>query len=236
MNHRSIREECCEANRRLPATGLVDLTFGNVSVIDRAAGVFAIKPSGVGYADLTPDQMVIVDLEGNVVEGTLRPSSDSPTHRCLYHTFVDIGAVVHTHSRNAVAFAQALTPLPCLGTTHSDHFRGDVPVTRHMTPEEISGDYEWETGKVIIEAFAGSDPMEVPAVLVAGHGPFAWGTTAHKAVEYALALEICAEIALKTLALNPSVGELPVALREKHFLRKHGKDAYYGQKKRPWEK
>ena len=229
MNHRSIREECCEANRRLPATGLVDLTFGNVSVIDRAAGVFAIKPSGVGYADLTPDQMVIVDLEGTVVEGTLRPSSDSPTHRCLYHTFVDIGAVVHTHSRNAVAFAQALTPLPCLGTTHSDHFRGDVPVTRHMTPEEISGDYEWETGKVIIEAFVGCDPMEVPAVLVAGHGPFAWGTTAHKAVEYALALEICAEMALKTIALNPSVGELPVALREKHFLRKHGKDAYYGQ-------
>ena len=234
MNHRSIREECCEANRRLPATGLVDLTFGNVSVIDRAAGVFAIKPSGVGYADLTPDQMVIIDLEGNVVEGTLRPSSDSPTHRCLYHTFVDIGAVVHTHSRNAVAFAQALTPLPCLGTTHSDHFRGDVPVTRHMTPEEISGDYEWETGKVIIEAFAGSDPMEVPAVLVAGHGPFAWGTTAHKAVEYALALEICAEMALKTIALNPAIAQLPKALHEKHFFRKHGKDAYYGQKKCPW--
>ena len=229
MNHRSIREECCEANRRLPATGLVDLTFGNVSVIDRAAGVFAIKPSGVGYADLTPDQMVIVDLEGNVVEGTLRPSSDSPTHRCLYHTFVDIGAVVHTHSRNAVAFAQALTPLLCLGTTHSDHFRGDVPVTRHMTTEEINGDYEWETGKVIIEAFSGSDPMEVPAVLVAGHGPFAWGFSASKAVEHALALEICAEMALKTIALNPVISRLPESLIETHFLRKHGKNAYYGQ-------
>jgi L-ribulose-5-phosphate 4-epimerase len=128
-----------------------------------------------------------------------------------------------------VAFAQALRPIPCLGTTHADHFRGEVPVTRHMTTEEISGDYEWETGKVIVEAFAERDPLEVPGVLVAGHGPFAWGPDASKAVEYALALEICAEIALKTLALNPSVGELPVALREKHFLRKHGKDAYYGQ-------
>ncbi|MEY2905886.1 MAG: ribulose 5-phosphate epimerase [Verrucomicrobiota bacterium] len=229
MNHRSIREACCEANRRLPATGLVDLTFGNVSVIDRAAGVLAIKPSGVDYADLTPERMVIVDLEGNVVEGTLRPSSDTPTHRKLFLAFPGIGSVVHTHSRNAVAFAQALRPIPCLGTTHADHFRGEVPVTRHMTPEEISGDYEWETGKVIVEAFAERDPLEVPGVLVAGHGPFAWGPDASKAVEYALALEICAEIALKTLALNPSVGELPVALREKHFLRKHGKDAYYGQ-------
>ena len=229
MNHRSIREECCEANHRLPATGLVDLTFGNVSVIDRAAGVLAIKPSGVDYADLTPDKMVIVDLEGNIVEGTLRPSSDTPTHRRLFLAFSGIGSIVHTHSRNAVAFAQALRPLPCLGTTHSDHFRGDVPVTRQMTTEEIAGDYEWETGKVIVEAFAGSDPMEVPAVLVAGHGPFAWGSMAPQALENALTLEICAEIALKTLALNPAIARLPVALCEKHFLRKHGKDAYYGQ-------
>lgn len=229
MNHRSIREECCEANRRLPATGLVDLTFGNVSVIDRNAGVFAIKPSGVDYADLEPSQMVIVDLEGNVVEGSLRPSSDTPTHRYLYRVFAGIGSVVHTHSRNAVAFAQALTPLPCLGTTHSDHFRGDVPVTRHMTSEEISGDYEWETGKVIAEAFEGRDPEEVPAVLVAGHGPFSWGVTASKAVEYALALEICAEMAIKTITLNPTIARLPEVLREKHFLRKHGGNAYYGQ-------
>lgn len=229
MNHREIREACCEANRRLPATGLVDLTFGNVSVIDRAAGVFAIKPSGVDYADLKPEKMVIVDLEGKVAEGNLRPSSDTPTHRHLFLSFPGIGSVVHTHSRSAVSFAQALRPLPCLGTTHADHFRGAVPVTRHMTPEEIDGDYEWQTGKVIAEAFLELDPMDVPAVLVAGHGPFAWGPTAPKAVEYALALEICAEMALKTLSLNLSSGELPRALSEKHFLRKHGKDAYYGQ-------
>jgi len=229
MKHRSIREESCEANRRLPATGLVDLTFGNVSVIDRKAGVFAIKPSGVDYVDLCPEQMVIVDLDGKVVEGDLRPSSDTPTHRYLYRAFGGIGSVVHTHSRNAVAFAQAITPLPCLGTTHSDHFRGDVPVTRHMNPDEINGDYEWETGKVIVEAFEGLDPLEIPAVLVAGHGPFVWGPNAAKAVEYALALEICSEMALKTIALNPAIARLPEALREKHFLRKHGKNAYYGQ-------
>ena len=229
MNHREIREACCEANRRLPSTGLVDLTFGNVSVLDRAGAVFAIKPSGVDYADLHPEQMVIIDLDGNILEGNMRPSSDTPTHRYLYREFDGIGSVVHTHSRNAVAFAQALRSLPCLGTTHSDHFRGDVPVTRNMTPKEINGDYEWETGKVIVEAFEENDPLEVPAVLVAGHGPFAWGPNAPKAVEYALALEICAEIALKTLSLESSIARLPEALREKHFLRKHGKDAYYGQ-------
>ena len=229
MNHQEIREACCEANRRLPATGLVDLTFGNVSVLDRTAGVFAIKPSGVDYADLHPSQMVIVDLDGNIVEGNLRPSSDAPTHRYLYRAFEGISSVVHTHSRNAVAFAQALRPLPCLGTTHADHFRGEVPVTRHMTQAEIGGDYEWETGKVIAEAFRDRNPLEVPAILVAGHGPFAWGTTAPKAVEYALALEICAEMALKTLSLESAIAQLPVHLREKHFLRKHGKDAYYGQ-------
>jgi len=229
MNHRSIREACCEANRILPATGLVDLTFGNVSVIDRSAGLFAIKPSGVEYAALEPSLIVIVDLEGKIVEGNLRPSSDEPTHRYLYRSFTGIGSVVHTHSRNAVAFAQALTPLPCLGTTHSDHFRGDVPVTRHMSPEEINDDYEWETGKVIVETFADMDPEEVPAVLVAGHGPFAWGPSAPKAVEHAQALEICAEMALKTISLNPAIARLPEALREKHFLRKHGKNAYYGQ-------
>lgn len=229
MNYRSIREECCEANRRLPATGLVDLTFGNVSVIDRSAGVFAIKPSGVDYADLTPEQMVIVDLNGNTVEGMLRPSSDTPTHRYLYRSFPGIASVVHTHSRNAVAFAQALRSIPCLGTTHADHFRVAVPITRHMTPEEINGDYEWETGKVIVEAFENLSPLDCPAVLVAGHGPFAWGSSAAKAVEYALALEICAEMALKTLALNPSVESLPEVLLQKHFLRKHGSNAYYGQ-------
>lgn len=230
MNYRSIRNECYEANRRLPATGLVNLTFGNVSVIDRAAGVFAIKPSGVDYADLTPEQIVLVDLEGKVVEGEIRPSSDTPTHRCLYRSFPEINSVVHTHSRNAVAFAQALRPLPCFGTTHADHFRGDVPVTRMMTVDEINGDYEWETGKVIVEAFTDLNPMDCPAILVAGHGPFAWGESATKAVEYALALEICAEMALKTLALNPTMTPLPEALMQKHFFRKHGSAAYYGQK------
>jgi L-ribulose-5-phosphate 4-epimerase len=230
MKYRSIREECCVANRSLAATGLVDLTFGNVSVIDRAAGVFAIKPSGVDYADLTPGQMVIIDLDGKVEEGNLRPSSDTPTHRYLYRSFPGIASVVHTHSRNAVAFAQALRLLPCLGTTHADHFRGSVPVTRHMTPVEISGDYEWETGKVIAETFEGLDPMDVPAVLVAGHGPFVWGPNASQALEYALALEICAEMAIKTLTLNSASTELPEVLREKHFLRKHGSTAYYGQK------
>lgn len=229
MNHRSIREECCEANRRLPCTGLVDLTFGNVSVLDRKSGFFAIKPSGVDYGDLRPEQMVIVDLDGRVVEGDLRPSSDTPTHRHLYRAFDGIGSVVHTHSRNAVAFAQALHPLPCLGTTHADHFRGEVPVTRHMTSAEINGDYEWETGKVIAEAFHNKDPLEVPAVLVAGHGPFAWGPNAQKALEYALALEICADMALKTLSLESSIAQLPEHLREKHFQRKHGRNAYYGQ-------
>lgn len=229
MNHQAIRHECSEANRRLPATGLVDLTFGNVSVIDRTAGVFAIKPSGVDYADLTPEQMVIVNLEGEIVEGNLRPSSDTPTHRHLYRSFPEIASVVHTHSRNAVAFAQALRPIPCFGTTHADHFRGAVPVTRFMTEAEIAGDYEWETGKVIVETFENLNPLDCPAVLVAGHGPFAWGASAAKALEYALALEICAEIALKTLALNPSIKTLPRALLEKHFFRKHGSSAYYGQ-------
>ena len=230
MKHRSIREECCVANRSLPATGLVDLTFGNVSVIDRTSGVFAIKPSGVDYADLTPEQMVIVDLEGKVVEGMLRPSSDTPTHLRLFLAFPRIGAVVHTHSRNAVAFAQALRPIPCIGTTHADYFRGAVPVTRHMRIPEIYGDYEWETGNVIAEIFSGRNHEEIPAVLVAGHAPFVWGPNASKALEYALALEICAEMALKSLALNPSLGNLPEPLLEKHFLRKHGPEAYYGQK------
>lgn len=229
MNYRSIREECCDTNRRLPRSGLVDLTFGNVSVLDRKSGIFAIKPSGVDYAALTPEQMVLIDLEGRVVEGDFRPSSDTPTHRRLFLAFPEITSVVHTHSRNAVAFAQALRPIPCFGTTHADHFRGAVPVTRHLTIDEINGDYEWETGKVIVETFENLNPLDCPGVLVAGHGPFAWGASATKAVEYALALEICAEMALKTLALNPSIKTLPEALLEKHFLRKHGSSAYYGQ-------
>lgn len=227
--YRSLQEECCAANRALPATGLVDLTFGNVSVADRALGVFAIKPSGVDYDQLRPEDMVIVDFAGTVVAGTLRPSSDTPTHRRLLLAFEGIRSVVHTHSRNAVAFAQAGMDLPCFGTTHSDYFHGPVPVTRAMTAAEVGGDYEWETGQVIIERFEGLDPCQVPAVLVRHHGPFAWGGSGAKAVETALALEIVADMAMKTLTLNPRALPVPSHLLDKHFFRKHGPGAYYGQ-------
>jgi L-ribulose-5-phosphate 4-epimerase len=227
----AIREECCAANAALPATGLVDLTFGNVSVLDREAGVFAIKPSGVTYDALTPADMVLLDLDGNVVEGTLRPSSDTPTHRRLFQAFPGIRAVVHTHSRCAVSFAQAGREIPLLGTTHADYFHGAVPVTRALTTAEIAGDYEWETGNVIVETFDGQDPESVPAVLVRNHGPFAWGNSGPKAVENAQALEIVAHMALQALALNPSAPTPSQALIDKHFFRKHGAGAYYGQPK-----
>lgn len=230
-----LKEECHAANLLLPHHRLIDLTFGNVSVADPGRGVFAIKPSGVDYAHLNAEDMVIVDIEhGQVVEGVMRFSSDTPTHRRLYLAFGeggDVRAVVHTHSRNAVAFAQSGRGIPCLGTTHADYFHGEVPVTRPMKPEEIEGDYEWETGNVIVECFQRGevDPAAVNAVLVCGHGPFTWGPSAHKAVENALALEIIAEMAMKTLALNPQVQPISPALKDKHFLRKHGAKAYYGQ-------
>jgi len=227
--YRSIQEECCDANRALPATGLVDLTFGNVSVADRELGVFAIKPSGVEYAKLRPADMVIIDFDGKLVAGSLRPSSDTPTHRRLLLAFEGIRAVVHTHSRHAVAFAQAGLDLPCFGTTHCDYFHGAVPVTRALTPAEVGGDYEWATGEVIVERFAGLKPLEVPAVLVRNHGPFAWATSGAKAVEAALALEIVADLAIKTLALNAQAQPAPIYLLDKHFFRKHGPGAYYGQ-------
>lgn len=227
--YRELKEECCEANVALPKSGLVDLTFGNVSVLDRARGVFGIKPSGVDYAKLTPEDIVVVDLEGKQVEGKLRPSSDTATHRCLFQSFHDIRAVVHTHSRHAVAFAQAGRGIPCLGTTHADYFYGEVPVTRAMTREEITGAYEWETGRVIVERFQSLDPQTIPAVLVNGHGPFAWGPGGLKAVENAFALEIVAEMALKAFQLNPQVQPLSQSLLDKHFLRKHGATATYGQ-------
>jgi L-ribulose-5-phosphate 4-epimerase len=227
--YRDLKQECFEANLALPKFGLVDLTFGNVSVIDRARGVFGIKPSGVEYARLQPDDIVLIDLEGKQVEGTLRPSSDTATHRCLFRAFPGIGAVVHTHSRNAVAFAQAGRGIPCLGTTHADYFFGEVPVTRPMTTKDISGAYEWETGKVIVERFQELDPEQIPAVLVHGHGPFAWGSNGPKAVENAFALEIVAEMALKALQINPQAEGISRSLLEKHFLRKHGASASYGQ-------
>jgi L-ribulose-5-phosphate 4-epimerase len=229
MNSRDLREECCAANVALPKTGLVDLTFGNVSVIDRKAGVFAIKPSGVAYENLTPSEMVLLDLDGNVVEGTLKPSSDTPTHRRIFQAFPDVRSVVHTHSRNAVSFAQAGRGIPCFGTTHADYFYGEIPVTRPMTPEEILRAYEWETGNVIVERFRDLDPNTMPAVLVHGHGPFAWGPSGAKAVENAQALEIVAEMARNVLALNPAAEPLSHFLLDKHFFRKHGPAAYYGQ-------
>lgn len=225
----AIREECCAANAALPASRLVDLTFGNVSVIDRSAGFFAIKPSGVAYDALTPSDMVILDLDGAIVEGTLRPSSDTPTHRHLFRAFAGIRAIVHTHSRHAVAFAQAGCDIPLFGTTHADYFHGNVPVTRALEDAEIAGEYEWNTGAVIAETFAYRDPLSIPAVLVRNHGPFAWGVSGSKAVENALALEIVAEMALKTLAINPAAASPSKALIDKHFLRKHGAGAYYGQ-------
>ena len=228
--YRELKEECCEANVALPKSGLVDLTFGNVSVLDRARGVFGIKPSGVDYTKLTPEDIVVVDLEGKQVEGKLRPSSDTATHRCLFQAFTNIRAVVHTHSRHAVAFAQAGRGIPCLGTTHADYFYGEVPVTRAMTREEITGAYEWETGRVIVERFQSLDPQTIPAVLVNGHGPFAWGPGGLKAVENAFALEIVAEMALKAFQLNPQVQPLSQSLLDKHFLRKHGATATYGQR------
>lgn len=229
MPFTALKEECLAANLALPKTGLVDLTFGNVSVADPERRVFAIKPSGVEYDKLEASQIVILDYDGNLIEGDLRPSSDTPTHRCLFLNFPGIRSVVHTHSRSAVAFAQAGMDLPCLGTTHCDYFHGPVPVTRTMTPAEVGGDYEWETGKVIVERFAGLDPLHVSAVLVRNHGPFAWGHSAAKALETALALEIVADMALKTLSLNPSAAPAPAQLLEKHFFRKHGPSAYYGQ-------
>ncbi len=225
----ALKAECYEANLRLPRLNLVDLTFGNVSVADRDRAVFAIKPSGVDYSQMKVEDMVVVAFDGTVVEGNLRPSSDTPTHRRLFLAFESAISVVHTHSRAAVAFAQAGRGICCLGTTHADYFYGEVPVTRHLDPSEIAGDYEWETGNVIVERFANLDPVRMPAVLVRGHGPFVWGPSGEKAVETALALEIVSQMALKTLALNPQSEALPQALIDKHFFRKHGASAYYGQ-------
>ena len=228
-NYRELKEECYEANLLLPEHKLIDLTFGNVSVADPARRVFAIKPSGVDYNVMQSGDMVIVDFEGRTVEGSLGPSSDTPTHRRLFQAFQGIRAVVHTHSRNAVAFSQAGREIPCFGTTHADYFCGSVPVTRMMTAQEIESAYEWETGNVIVERFTALDPNQVCAVLVRNHGPFAWGISGKKAVENALALEIVAEMALKTIQLSPQVQPISTHLLDKHFLRKHGPGSYYGQ-------
>lgn len=226
----TLRETVCEANLELVRQGLVTLTWGNVSGIDRASGRMVIKPSGVAYDRLTPEAMVVTDLEGRVVEGGYAPSSDTPTHAVLYKAFPNVGGIVHTHSAFATAFAQASREIPCYGTTHADHFYGTVPVARMPTPEEVRDRYEHHIGGLIVERFRGLDPDAVPAVLAAGHGPFAWGPTPQKAVANAVALEAVAEMAAAALALAPDTPPLPAYLLEKHYGRKHGPGAYYGQK------
>ncbi|HSB38173.1 MAG TPA: L-ribulose-5-phosphate 4-epimerase AraD [Gaiellaceae bacterium] len=232
MAHGELREQALLANREIVGAGLVVLTFGNASAVDRAAGVMAIKPSGVPYDELDPESMVVVDLEsGEVREGAGRPSSDTPTHLVLYRAFEQVGGIVHTHSPFATAWAQARREIPCLGTTHADHFRGAVPVTRLLGREEIEGDYERHTGEVIVETLAGLglDPLERPAALVACHGPFAWGADAEHAVENAVALEVVAESSFRSELLRPGVEQIEPGLLDRHFLRKHGPGAYYGQ-------
>ncbi len=224
-----LKKTVCRANLLLPEHGMVTFTWGNASGIDRAAGLVVIKPSGVAYDGMTAEDMVVVDLEGNVVEGKWQPSSDTPTHLELYRAFPDCGGVVHTHSRWATVFAQAGREIPALGTTHADYFFGAVPCTRPLTDDEIRGAYEEETGKVIIEAFEEHDPAAVPGVLVYAHGPFAWGKDPMEAEHNAVVLEEVAFMAYHTLLLTPGVSPMQQALLDKHYLRKHGKDAYYGQ-------
>lgn len=227
-----IKKRVYEANKELPEKGLVIYTWGNVSEIDRETNLVVIKPSGVDYEDMTWEDMVVVDLEGKVIEGKLKPSSDTPTHLELYKKYKEIGAVVHTHSRNAVVYAQAGRDIKALGTTHGDYFYGDIPCTREMTEEEIKGEYEKETGKVIIETFEnrGLKVSEIPAVLVKSHGPFTWGKDAKEAVHNMVVLEEVAAMSLSTEILNREVERMSQDLLDKHFLRKHGKNAYYGQK------
>ncbi|MCF3650648.1 L-ribulose-5-phosphate 4-epimerase AraD [Synoicihabitans lomoniglobus] len=225
-----LKREAYEANIALPREGLINLTFGNASAIDRAQGIFAIKPSGVAYADLTAEDMVLIDLDGKQVDGSMRPSSDTPTHRRLFLAFESIGGVVHTHSSHATSFAQAGREIPIFGTTHADYFFGPIPVTRKMTAAEIGdGAYEWETGNVIVERFAALDPADFPAVLVNRHAPFTWGATVAKAVEVAVAVECIAQMALMSLQLEPTLPAIEPELLHKHFKRKHGPGAYYGQ-------
>ena len=226
-----LKQQVCEANRQLVREGLVIQTWGNASGVDRVGGNLVIKPSGVPYDDLQPEHMVVVALAtGKVVEGDFKPSSDTATHRVLYRTFREIGGIAHTHSLYATAWAQAQREIPALGTTHADYFHGPVPCTRLLTAKEIESDYEANTGQVIIERFKKLDPLHLPGVLVAGHAPFAWGATVEKAVEIAVVLEQLARLASETLRVKPSIKPLQRLLLDKHFQRKHGPQAYYGQK------
>lgn len=226
-----LKEEVFKANLLLVTEGLVRLTWGNVSGIDRDKSLFVIKPSGVSYDDLKPEDLVVLDLEGEVVEGSMRPSSDTPTHRILYREFPEIGGVTHTHSVNATMFSQAGVELPCQGTTHADHFYGSVPVVRELTPEEVAEDYETNTGIAIAKCFSerGINPMEMPACFQKFHAPFTWGKNAIDSVKNSVALEVCAQMAMGTWSLNADQPGLPKHILNKHYLRKHGAGAYYGQ-------
>lgn len=227
----ALKKQVYEANMELPRRQLVTYTWGNVSGIDRDKGLFVIKPSGVDYGALTPEDMVVVDMEGNVVEGKYKPSSDTPTHLELYLRFSEIGGVVHTHSPEATAWAQAGRSIPLYGTTHADYFYGEIPCARSLTVEEIQGEYEKNTGTVIVEAFEERklNPMYTPGVLCVNHGPFTWGKDAAEAVHNAVVLEEVAKMAAKTEQINASVSQAPACIRDKHFFRKHGENAYYGQ-------
>ena len=225
-----LKREVYEANMELPRRGLITYTWGNVSGIDREKGLFVIKPSGVDYDKLKPEDMVVMDLAGNKIEGGMNPSSDTATHLELYRAFEDIGGIVHTHSPMATAWAQAGRALPCYGTTHADYFYGEIPCARNLTPEEIEEGYERNTGLVIVETFRGINPVHVPAVLCKNHGPFTWGTDAANAVHNAVVLEEIAKMNFVTEMLNREVKPAPQSMQDKHFMRKHGPDAYYGQK------
>ena len=231
---KKLKKLVYEANMELPRRGLVTYTWGNVSAIDRRRGLVVIKPSGVDYDSLSPDMMVVVDLDGNVVEGKLNPSSDTKTHIELYKAFPEIGGIVHTHSPYAVGWAQAVKDIPAFGTTHADYFYGPVPCTREVSAEELEEDYEKNTGKVIVETFSerGIDPVAVPGVVCASHGPFAWGRDAAEAVYHAVVLEEVAKMATFTLINNPDSKPAPGYLLDKHYMRKHGPDAYYGQREK----
>lgn len=232
MTLSELKAQVCAANRALEPSGLVKLTWGNVSGIDRASGLWAIKPSGVDYGALTPEDMVVMDLEGNIIEGKLRPSSDTKTHLHLYREFPEIGGVTHTHSLHATVFSQAGRELPCYGTTHADHFYGTVPLVRALTPDEVASDYEHYTGVAIVERLRelNLSPMEMPAVLQLHHAPFTFGKNAMDSLNNSIALEMCAHMALQSLAINPALAPIPSHILDKHHLRKHGPGAYYGQK------
>ncbi len=228
----TLKKKVCAANIELQTKGLITYTWGNVSGIDRRQGLVVIKPSGVSYDELTYDKMVVLDLDGNKIEGDLSPSSDTATHLELYKKYPEIGGITHTHSNNATSWAQAGRSIPFFGTTHADYFHGDIPCTRMLTAEEINGEYEKNTGLVIIETLEENniDPMEMPAILCRSHGPFTWGKDADEAVHNAVVLEEVAEMAMKTLLISPQIERAPQVLSDKHYFRKHGANAYYGQK------